>query len=139
MGAVLLWLVKKLPRSSSIPSLTLDNVRSVALCYLGKLKRGKSDTHALDFATAAIEHLRLHTQIAKRREQEGLEHVRKLLKRVPHCWVADEVFERIIDNPEFADWLDFTGIDFELMGHDGGLCFLFENDEDRILFKLRWV
>lgn len=131
--------MKQLPKASSIPSLTLANVRSVALCYLGKLKRGKPDTHALDFAIAAIEHLQLHTQIAKNREQESNERVERLLKRVPHCKVEDSVFGRILDDPEFADWLDFSEVEIEFMSHDLGWYFIFDNDEDRILFKLRWV
>lgn len=111
----------------------------MALCYLGKLKRGVSDTHALDFATAAIEHLRYHTQIAKNREKEANAQILRLLKYVPHCRTQTVRFEQTLEDPEFIDWLVFTEIEFEIMCLDRDFCFLFQSEEDRILFKLRWL
>lgn len=137
---MLLEVVPKLPTAKQIRGLTSKTVRMVADAYLGKLKRGQKDENAVDFAKATIDHFEFLSQHYREECKTYSSAVGQLLRLVPHCRVSIEKdLESITANPLFLDWCEFSEVKFELIHLDRDAIYVFENEEDRILFKLRWL
>jgi hypothetical protein len=137
--AVLLGSVKKLPTAKQMRGLTAQTVKAVALCYLAKLKRDQSDNNAIDFTKATIDHFDFQARVYRTERDSYADSVKLLLRYVPHCRVDTERDMERITTPLFLDWCEFSEVKFELIHLDSDAIYLFDNEEDRILFKLRWL
>jgi hypothetical protein len=129
-----------LPKSGSIPSLTSKNLVDVSGVYLRRILRGRDLEQGEKFIEGSLCQL-MHRESGQREACKARDDIiEKMLHYIPHCAVGlDKDYNHIWGSPVFEKWCGDCGVEFELFHHKLKSYYLFKTEEERILFKLRWL